>query len=554
MKKNSHFNLRKAKIDTLTKVAVIVCIIFIILIIIYVGGYFITPVQYENNSIVKNSSGFFKVLKHIDNHSVNNNHSIPVIRENNSYTNLNNNNLLYNSSKAAYCGDSICQNGEMGNCYKDCYWCGDGYCDGNDSCENCPIDCGSCNESDYCGNGICTPEKCKEGCTKDCKVSNCIDNICETRIGENCLNSADCSCGIGEYCDSSDFTCKGSYCGNGLCDANESCGNCADCVCDILKKCTNDSCQTFCGNGVCEKSETKESCPADCGSENYKEDAVDPNTDYPIIFVHGHSIFEEDVTTYSINGFLEFQKKLDSDGLYRNIGVILPNDNIDYYLPGEWGRYGKPISVRTSYYTGILSPQNVFISNDEARRSINEYAQRLERVVDIVIHHTGKNKVIIIGHSMGGLVARAYIKNYNGESKVDKLIMIGTPNHGYYTQDLLDSDITKYFGCGQLHPGQECGDMEPGSNFLNKLNSGDETPGDIKYLSIIGSCCDNNGDMTDQVVRVNSAKLEGAKNVIVNGDEYTDLFDTLHQELIYPSKVPKVYNEVKQFLATNSSA
>ncbi|HAE91212.1 MAG TPA: hypothetical protein DCG60_00955 [Tissierella sp.] len=42
---------------------------------------------------------------------------------------------------------------------------------------------------------------------------------------------------------------------------------------------------------------------------------------------------------------------------------------------------------------------------------------------------TGMKKVVIIGHSLGGLLGRAFI-NYFNPSVVDKLIMIGTPNLG----------------------------------------------------------------------------------------------------------------------------
>jgi hypothetical protein len=38
--------------------------------------------------------------------------------------------------------------------------------------------------------------------------------------------------------------------------------------------------------------------------------------------------------------------------------------------------------------------------------------------------------VIIIAHSMGGLVAHSYIQNHNGGSKVNKLITLATPYHG----------------------------------------------------------------------------------------------------------------------------
>ncbi|WP_313757538.1 alpha/beta fold hydrolase [Tissierella sp.] len=43
--------------------------------------------------------------------------------------------------------------------------------------------------------------------------------------------------------------------------------------------------------------------------------------------------------------------------------------------------------------------------------------------------NTGMKKVILIGHSLGGLLGRAYV-NYFNPSFVDKIIMIGTPNLG----------------------------------------------------------------------------------------------------------------------------
>lgn len=41
-----------------------------------------------------------------------------------------------------------------------------------------------------------------------------------------------------------------------------------------------------------------------------------------------------------------------------------------------------------------------------------------------------KQKITIIAHSMGGLVARDFIENLEGYRKINRLIMIGTPNHG----------------------------------------------------------------------------------------------------------------------------
>lgn len=39
-------------------------------------------------------------------------------------------------------------------------------------------------------------------------------------------------------------------------------------------------------------------------------------------------------------------------------------------------------------------------------------------------------KIYLIGHSMGGLIARAYIQNYHYHQKIHKIITIGTPHYG----------------------------------------------------------------------------------------------------------------------------
>lgn len=452
---------------------------------------------------------------------------------------------LKNKLSGSVCGDGICQQGESGSCYNDCRWCGDGYCEENEACSSCSKDCGECLTGDYCGDNICSDGECKT-CFRDCKPSNCIDGICESGLGENCLNSpSDCKCSLNQYCNNG--MCSNLGCGNGICDNNETCSNCGDCSCTGDKICINSMCKTFCGNGICENDENKNSCPQDCGYEEFNG-TIDANTNYPIVFVHGHSAYAEQVSAYSINAFNDFQTKLDSDKLYKNMGFILPNSNINAIPYGEWGVYSKPVSLKTTYYIGTLDSSGTFIRADEASRSINEYAQRLSKVVDIVMHHTGKNKVILVAHSMGGLVARAYIKNYNGLNKVDKLIMIGTPNQGFYKEDIYSYYITRVWNCQQAHPGQECTDMFPGSDFLNNLNAGDATPGNISYLTIAGNCCSAyNGEPYDETIRVSSVSLDGAINIVVNGQKSTTEY-TFHGNLITPAIVPSVYNNVTAFL------
>jgi triacylglycerol lipase len=60
---------------------------------------------------------------------------------------------------------------------------------------------------------------------------------------------------------------------------------------------------------------------------------------------------------------------------------------------------------------------------------IDDLVDPLARRVDAVLAETGAARVILVGHSMGGLVARAYLQRY-GESRVAGLVTLGTPHQG----------------------------------------------------------------------------------------------------------------------------
>ncbi|MBD3259259.1 hypothetical protein GF371_01350 [Candidatus Woesearchaeota archaeon] len=48
------------------------------------------------------------------------------------------------------CGDGTCDIAEVGKCYEDCDWCGDGECNADETCGTCSQDCGYC-EGDVAG-------------------------------------------------------------------------------------------------------------------------------------------------------------------------------------------------------------------------------------------------------------------------------------------------------------------------------------------------------------------------------------------------------------------
>ena len=61
--------------------------------------------------------------------------------------------------------------------------------------------------------------------------------------------------------------------------------------------------------------------------------------------------------------------------------------------------------------------------------SIDAYAALIHRAVESIRAETGMDKVVIVAHSMGGLAARAYLRDH-GSAHVARVITLGTPHHG----------------------------------------------------------------------------------------------------------------------------
>ena len=427
--------------------------------------------------------------------------------------------LVYSQVNKAYCGDGSCQNGEQKNCFadcewcgdnicqsteikvcsQDCDWCGDNYCQSDESCSSCSKDCGTCETQSYCGDGICNSGECQLGCAKDCNSIDCQNGICEKELGETCINTPnDCGCGISSSCNPNTGICESITCGNGVCDGNE--------------------------NPL--------SCSEDCKTA-YVPIALDSTSNIPVLLIHGHSANEQDTIDYSnINTFFNFQNKLEVDG-YVNKGILLASAKESAVEFGAWGKLGKTVVVRTTYYLGVYDDRGTVIGTED-EKAITVYADRIKQVIERLQQYTGKNKVIIIAHSMGGLVAREYIRKYGGDN-VAMLITIGTPNHGIYgTLSNL---------CSIGHEGPECTDMAAGSPFLTQLNK-DETPGNTQYITLEGNCCADGSYFTDEVVRVNSVSLNGANNLVIPGKEVPGPYLTFHSDLTNPSKVPEVYSAI----------
>jgi triacylglycerol esterase/lipase EstA (alpha/beta hydrolase family) len=60
---------------------------------------------------------------------------------------------------------------------------------------------------------------------------------------------------------------------------------------------------------------------------------------------------------------------------------------------------------------------------------IDDYVPIVQRAVEAMLRDSGSQKIIILAHSMGGLVARAYLRAH-GSAHIAKVITLGTPHRG----------------------------------------------------------------------------------------------------------------------------
>ncbi|RXZ38558.1 alpha/beta fold hydrolase [Oxalobacteraceae bacterium CAVE-383] len=88
---------------------------------------------------------------------------------------------------------------------------------------------------------------------------------------------------------------------------------------------------------------------------------------------------------------------------------------------GYWYQMSKALQqARITHYALDMEP---------VLSSIDSYVSLIEAAVQRVRAETGSAKVVIVAHSMGGLAARAYLRDVGGAS-VAKIITLGTPHHG----------------------------------------------------------------------------------------------------------------------------
>ena len=152
---------------------------------------------------------------------------------------------------------------------------------------------------------------------------------------------------------------------------------------------------------------------------------------------------------------------------------------------GVWAWLGRYLTARGhTVHTVTLEP--LF-----AR--IEDFVAPLARRVNEVTGESGR--FVLVGHSMGGLVCRAYARRFGG-ARLARIITLGAPHHGS--------------ALASIGRGADARDMRPMAEWLRGL-AASERGGAAAPITSIYSCHDN------FVAPQDSSVLAGAKNLPLPG-------------------------------------
>jgi triacylglycerol esterase/lipase EstA (alpha/beta hydrolase family) len=159
---------------------------------------------------------------------------------------------------------------------------------------------------------------------------------------------------------------------------------------------------------------------------------------------------------------------------------------------GYWTQLGALLEQqRISHHAVDLEPLGA---------AIDDHAAQLQRAVEALCARSGSSKVIIVAHSMGGLVVRAYLR-VHGSKRIARVITLGTPHHG--------TSLAR-FGIGSNARQMCCQGQARGSDWLASL-AANESAAQRALLTSIFSHHDN------IVAPQTSCRLPGAKNIEFGG-------------------------------------
>jgi hypothetical protein len=141
----------------------------------------------------------------------------------------------------------------------------------------------------------------------------------------------------------------------------------------------------------------------------------------------------------------------------------------------------------------------VTINYSPVTNDIRRAARDLAAEVEALVAETGYERIHVVGHSLGGLIARYYVQRLGGDERVHTLVTLGTPHGGSLPAHLL--------------PVRLCRQLRPGSDLYAELD-GPATGCRTRFVAFWS-------DLDQMILPHESARLAhpdlSARNVLVHG-------------------------------------
>ena len=169
---------------------------------------------------------------------------------------------------------------------------------------------------------------------------------------------------------------------------------------------------------------------------------TDANHPWPVILLHG---------------------TVDSKGVWQLLGNELRQDG--------WAVFAPDYGIRA---TGLIP----------------DSAAQVGAYIDAVLAVTGAEKVIVIGHSQGGVIARYWMRHGGGADKMKHLICLGSPNHGTTQGGIISPLIASRVGANVMqyvidaYFGPAGAQQLADSPIIHSLNEGGELEEGVTYTNI----------------------------------------------------------------------
>ncbi|MCW2676293.1 MAG: hypothetical protein JWR70_1333 [Modestobacter sp.] len=132
-------------------------------------------------------------------------------------------------------------------------------------------------------------------------------------------------------------------------------------------------------------------------------------------------------------------------------------------------------------------------------RDVESAAAALGTHIERICQETGHDRVYVVGHSLGGLVARYLVQRLGGDRRIESLVTLGTPHAGTRLAHVLPTPLVRQ--------------LRPGSPLLREL--AEPAPGCRTRITAIYSDLDQ-VLVPSRVGRCDHPDLQ-ARNVLVRG-------------------------------------